>query len=127
MRRKRKPRKAFVTRRQRLTAWLILLLATALAVALVWPAQALQQHYSGAAMHDWLRQMYPDGLPWGTINARKVNFREGPGKGYDVVAQWGVGTAVEVMGEQDGWYQVLHWAEPYPMWVWHEYVTMTGE
>ena len=78
-----------------------------------------------AAQAEALRPHYPEnGLPWATVNASNVNFREGPGKEYRVRQQWSRGCAVEVVGEQDGWVQVLRWTSPDPLWVWHEYLTM---
>lgn len=61
---------------------------------------------------------------WGTITARDVNFREGPGLWYTIVYTASMGTAVEVIREEDGWYEVLHWSSPEPVWVYAEYVTM---
>lgn len=63
-----------------------------------------------------------NGLPWATVNAWDVCFREGPGKEYPVRQHWSLGAAVEVLGEQDGWVQVLRWTSPIPLWVWGEYL-----
>ena len=72
-----------------------------------------------------VKPSYADnGLPWATVNAWDVCFREGPGREYRVVQHWSMGAAVEVLGEQDGWVQVLRWTSPEPLWVWHEYLTM---
>lgn len=66
---------------------------------------------------------FPDnGLPWATINAWDVCFREGPGTEYPVRQHWSLGAAVEVLGEQDGWVQVRRWTSPVPLWVWGEYL-----
>ena len=67
------------------------------------------------------------GLPWATVNARNVNFREGPGKEYRVVMQWSWGVGVEVLRQQGGWCQVLHWTYPEPLWVWGEYLDFAKE
>lgn len=71
---------------------------------------------------------FPDnGLPWATINAWDVCFREGPGTEYPVRQHWSLGAAVEVLGEQDGWVQVLRWTSPIPLWVWGEYIDMVED
>lgn len=68
---------------------------------------------------------FPDnGMPWATINAWDVCFREGPGTEYPVRQHWSLGAAIEVMGEQDGWVQVRRWTSPVPLWVWGEYLDM---
>lgn len=86
---------------------------------------ALAALLSLAAARAEVKPYYPDhGLPWATVNARDVNFRAGPGKEYRVMQQWSIGAAVEVLGEQDGWVQVLRWTSTEPMWVWGEYLSM---
>lgn len=71
---------------------------------------------------------YPDnGLPWATVNAWDVSFRAGPGLEYPVRQCWSLGAAVEVLGEQDGWVQVLRWTSPEPLWVWGEYLNIVRE
>lgn len=87
-------------------------------------AEELTPTYTRRMLHDELKARYPDGLPWATVNAWDVCFRTGPGKEYKVVEHWSLGAAVEVLGEQDGWVQVLRWTSPEPLWVWGEYLDM---
>ena len=87
-------------------------------------AEELTPTYTRRMMHDELKARYPDGLPWATVNAWDVCFREGPGTEYPVRQHWSLGAAVEVLGEQDGWVQVLRWTSPEPLWVWGEYLDM---
>lgn len=41
-----------------------------------------------------------------SVSGTLVNLREGPSTGNDVVAQLTLGTTAEVIGEDDGWYQI---------------------
>lgn len=106
---------------------LIMLLLAAIVMAVVENSNAeydLQPHPIRGTLHEQLRQMYPEGMPWGTVTAHKVNFREGPGTEHDVICQLSYGCAVEVMGARNGWYQVIHWNHNAPMWVKGEYITL---
>lgn len=119
----RRPRKAFVPLSQRLTAWLMMLLAVALVCVLLGNASAeLKPYFSGSAAHDQYRD--GGGLPWAILTANDVNFRAGPGLHYEVVASWCYGAAVEVLGEKNGWVHALHWTCPEPVWIWGEYLQM---
>lgn len=102
---------------------MIVYLTIALSVVLIGAARAeVEPHMSDGMWRQELREQYPGGLPWATLNGEKVNFRDGPGLEYRVVANWSARIAVEVIREHDGWYQVLHWTNPEPMWVWGEYL-----
>ena len=85
-------------------------------------AQALKPYFKGSDMHQPYRDQAEEALPWMMVNAYDVAFREGPGLNYDVVCSWSYGAAVEVLGMKNGWYEVLHWTCPEPVWVWGEYL-----
>lgn len=107
--------------------WLLLIvinILVALCVALLGTAHAgtVEPQLTKGLWNQEARDKYPDGLPWATLNATQVNFREGPGTEYRVVENWSARIAVEVIREHAGWYQVLHWTHPDPMWVWGEYL-----
>lgn len=116
---KRKTRKRAA--RILLAVWLVML-----AMVLIGMHRA-EAEYMRSALHDTIRQQYPNGLPWATVNAWDVCFRAGPGKEYRVVEHWSLGAAVEVLGEQDGWVQVLRWTSPEPLWVWGEYLDLVQQ
>lgn len=97
----------------------MMLMAAAAQLALT-GAQALEPYFSGAAMHQSYREEAP--LAWMMVNASDVAFRAGPGLNHDLLFAASYGTAVEVIGERNGWYNVLHWTCPEPAWVWGEYL-----
>ena len=106
---------------------LIVLLLAAIIAAVVESSSAeydLQPHPIRGTLHEQLRQLYPEGMPWGTVTAHKVNFREGPGTEHGVICQLSYGSCVEIMGARNGWYQVIHWNHNAPMWVKGEYITL---
>lgn len=87
-------------------------------------AKELEPYFKGADMHQKYRDEAEEPLPWAMVNAWDVAFREGPGLNYRVLCAWSYGAAVEIIGEKNGWYNVLHWTCPEPMWVWGEYLTV---
>lgn len=105
-------------------AVMIGVIALAVSVGGTAAAEELTPTYTRRMLHDELKARYPDGLPWATVNAWDVCFREGPGTEYPVRQHWSLGAAVEVLGEQDGWVQVLRWTSQEPLWVWGEYLDM---
>lgn len=103
---KRSRRKTRVPMSQRLLAWvLMIMLAAFLWVALETSAQA-----SVEPIPPWENEQMQHGYPWATITGSRVNLRTGPGTEYKSVAQWGVGTAVEVVRVEGNWAECLHWA-----------------
>lgn len=117
MKKHRFPRKSPIPASQRLLAWLIMIVTLMLVLALLNSAEACGIHTPVGTLPE-----SEHGLPWGTVNAFDVNFREGPGLEYAVVETWSLGAAVEVVSIEDGWAQVLRWTQPEPMWVWAEYL-----
>lgn len=69
-------------------------------------------------------ELYDNGLPWATVRGEDVRFRAGPRLEYEVIQKWSTGVAVEILGEENGWYQVLRWTYEKPMWVWGEYLEL---
>lgn len=67
------------------------------------------------------------GYPWGMVTASDVNFRIGPGTEYESLFQWGYGHCVEVVNEQDGWYQVWCWMSDKMVWVCLDYITIVHQ
>lgn len=127
----RKPRKPVTTTVQQVLAVLIIMLTFALALVMLGQAHAQAQEVKAtiARSEEMRTSTQPHflltghGLPWATVNAWDVLFREGPGKQYDVAQRWSVGTAVEVVQVLDnGWAMVLHHTHDTPMYVWAEYL-----
>lgn len=59
-----------------------------------------------------------------TVTARSgLNVRSGPGTGNSIVGQLGNGTAITVVGESNGWYQI---SAPVSGWVSGDYVSSSG-
>ena len=137
---KRSRRKTRVTMSQRLLAWVLMIMLAALVwVVLETSAQAAyetvtaplgrvpkaegngtqEKEKQSAARSDvrtmdpippWENEQMQHGYPWATITGFRVNLRTGPGTEYKSVAQWGVGTAVEVVRVEGSWAECLHWA-----------------
>ena len=102
---------------QRLLAWLIMIVTLMLVLSVLNGAEAAGIH---TPVGEWPESEY--GYQWATVNAMDVNFRAGPGLEFGVVEVWSLGAAVEVVGIENGWAQVLRWTQPEPMWVWAEYL-----
>lgn len=117
MKKHRFPRKSPIPANQRLLAWLIMIVTLMLVLTLLSSAEACGIH---TPVGVWPESEH--GLPWGTVNAMDVNFRSGPGLEHEVIEVWSLGAAVEVIGIENGWAQVLRWTQPEPMWVWAEYL-----
>lgn len=116
--RHRIPRKQPLPFGQRLCAWLLMILLAAMLLVMI--GQGSAEGHAGMVNGQFPEPKY--GLQWATVNAYQVNFRQGPGTEYDVVETWSWGVAVEVLGVQDGWAQVLRYTQPAPMWVRMEYL-----
>lgn len=117
-------KKAWVAAILLVLAWIVTNAAMIALMMGTCEAEEMTPAYTRWMMHEELKAQYPEGLPWATVNAWDVSFREGPGKEYPVRQHWSLGAAVEVLGEQDGWVQVLRWTSSDPLWVWGEYLTM---
>lgn len=116
--RHRLPRKSRMPMTQRLTAWLLMIMLAAMMLVMI--GQGRAEEHAGMVNGQFPEPKY--GLQWATVNAWQVNFRQGPGTEYGVVETWSWGVAVEVLGVQDEWAQVLRYTQPVPMWVRTEYL-----
>lgn len=122
--RKRKPRKPRIPLSQRLTAWLLMILL----VALVWVLLAGNAAEAVEPIAPWENEQLQHGYPWATITGNQVNMRTGPGTKYKSVAQWGVGTAVEVVRVEGSWAECLHWAHlDSTVWICTDYLEFVEE
>ena len=120
----RKPGRQKTDAWQRLAAWAAII--AMFAIALIEAGNVIAETYANGVhtpVDVWDK---PDnGYPWAMVIASDVNFREGPGLNHRAVCQWSYGTAVEVLGEKNGWYSVFHWSHPgRVLWVWGEYLQM---
>ena len=61
-------------------------------------------------------------LPWATVKDHDVEFHAGPGRDYPVVRIGKYGSAVEILGEKNGWVQAMHWSCRAPVWIWGGYL-----
>ena len=103
---KRSRKKTRVPMSQRLLAWLLMIMLA----ALVWVVLETGAQASVDPIQPWENPEMQHGYPWATITGSRVNLRTGPGTEYKSVAQWGVGTAVEVVRVEGDWAECLHWA-----------------
>ena len=121
MKSRRKPRKPTIPLSQRLLAWVIMILT----VALVWVLLEGNAVADVSPIPPWENEQMKHGYPWATITGSRVNMRTGPGTEYKSVAQWGVGTAVEVVRVEGEWAGCLHWAHlDRTVWIHTDYLDM---
>lgn len=110
------------TRRPHVLLTLLLLILAAAPVCMdIAHSAGLDTHFLQGSQHDPIRQE-TGSLPWAMVIAQDVNFRAGPGVNYPVVCQWSYGSAVEILGEHNGWVQALHWTCKDPVWIWGDYL-----